>query len=105
MGSLRRAGLDDTRELLLVFACESKHSSFGGGCFEVIEIARVLLIGTECIAHHIEDFEGECFTRRSRDVLLSVEKILDCFVHTIDPDRREVIAEGAKILVGVRIES
>jgi hypothetical protein len=78
---------------------------FGRSGLEVVEIAISLLIIGETASHMVEDFDGERLSVFVGQIMLDPASVEAGFVHADQADGREVVLEGAKIVLGVRIES
>lgn len=93
VGIIPSSGLDDIWMLFLVFFGESIGCPFCRGCFEIIHITCCFLVFFEYLSHILKDFFGELLSPHGRYIAISTTIIQYCFVHTIESDRRKVIAK------------
>ena len=77
---LRRSGLQNVRETLLVFLCEAIRRAFGRRRFQVVHVARFGLEFNHARADVIEQTHGQVVPLLCGDVFGVVREVADHFI-------------------------
>ena len=105
---VRRTALmcsNDIREALLIMKSKPVARALCRRSFKVIQVAVALLINYQAVSHMLKHFGSELLSRFAGEVHMQPLSVHAGFVHTYKPDGREVIAEGSKIPLGIRIQA
>ena len=102
---LPESRLQYVRKPLPVFLGETIGRAFRRRRFEIVEIAGFLLIGDQLPAHMIQDVEAQLNSALVGDVIGIAREIPDHFVHAVDADRGEMIAEEGQVAGRIGIEA
>ena len=97
-------GGDDVGVTLLVVLGEAVGGGFGGGGLQIVEVAVLLLIVTETLAHVVEDADGEVLRLLVGQILPEPRGVQTGLVHAHQTDGGEVVVEAAQIPLGVGVQ-
>ena len=95
---------DDVGVLLLVVLGEAVCGGLGGRRLEVVQVAVLLLVVGEALAHVVQDALRKLLRRGRGHVLLDPLGVERRFVHADQPDGGEVVGKGAEVALGVRVQ-
>ena len=95
---------DDVGEVLLVVLGQTVGRGLGGRGFQIVQIAVLLLIVGQALAHMVQHVHGELLRFGVRHVLAQPLGVEADFVHANQANGREVIFKGAEIALRVGIE-
>ena len=99
------SGLEDVRIALLVLPGKAVGGAFRRGGFQVVQVARFLLVLLHAQADELQDFlrKGPAFP--GGDVHRIIGEVAQQLVHAVDPDGGEMVAEGGQVAPGVRVQA
>ena len=104
VGRCALVGGDDIGIALLVVLGQTVGGGLGGGGLQIVEVAVLLLIVAEPLAHMVEDADGEILRLLVGQILPQPRGVQTGLVHAHQTDGGEVVVEAAQIPLGVGVQ-
>ena len=93
---IRRTGLKDLREALLIFFGKAISCTFSRCGFEVVHVSCFFLEHDHLVADEIKHFGGKGVASFRRNIFFVLCEVADHFIDAVHTDRREVITQRAR---------